>query len=53
MAKTIGSASCEALIIGGSAGSLDVLLEIFPAEPPIINASQDAEPIVFAIFSPF
>ncbi|WP_412466833.1 chemotaxis protein CheB [Pedobacter sp. KLB.chiD] len=31
MAKTIGSASCEALIIGGSAGSLDVLLEIFPA----------------------
>ncbi|MFC1222528.1 chemotaxis protein CheB [Pedobacter sp. BG31] len=31
MAQTIGSASCEALIIGGSAGSLDVLLEIFPA----------------------
>ncbi|WP_406824767.1 chemotaxis protein CheB [Pedobacter sp. KACC 23697] len=31
MAQTIGSTSCEALIIGGSAGSLDVLLEIFPA----------------------
>lgn len=31
MAQTIDSASCEALIIGGSAGSLDVLLEIFPA----------------------
>jgi len=31
MAQTINSASCEALIIGGSAGSLDVLLEIFPA----------------------
>lgn len=30
MAQTIGSTSCEALIIGGSAGSLDVLLEIFP-----------------------
>jgi two-component system, chemotaxis family, protein-glutamate methylesterase/glutaminase len=31
MAQTIGSTSCEALIIGGSAGSLDVLLEIFPS----------------------
>ncbi len=31
MAQTIDSTSCEALIIGGSAGSLDVLLEIFPA----------------------
>lgn len=30
MAQTIGSTKCEALIIGGSAGSLDVLLEIFP-----------------------
>lgn len=31
MAETIGSTTCSALIIGGSAGSLDVLLEIFPA----------------------
>ena len=31
MAETIGSTACSALIIGGSAGSLDVLLEIFPA----------------------
>ncbi|MGQ7853582.1 chemotaxis protein CheB [Pedobacter sp. WC2501] len=31
MAETIGSTPCNALIIGGSAGSLDVLLEIFPA----------------------
>lgn len=30
MAQTINSTSCAALIIGGSAGSLDVLLEIFP-----------------------
>ncbi|MCZ4243100.1 chemotaxis protein CheB [Pedobacter punctiformis] len=30
MAETITSAKCNALIIGGSAGSLDVLLEIFP-----------------------
>ena len=31
MAETVGSTTCSALIIGGSAGSLDVLLEIFPA----------------------
>ncbi|NII84468.1 MULTISPECIES: chemotaxis protein CheB [unclassified Pedobacter] len=31
MAETVDSISCGALIIGGSAGSLDVLLEIFPA----------------------
>ncbi|WP_316843384.1 chemotaxis protein CheB [Pedobacter psychrodurus] len=31
MAQTVSSNSCGALIIGGSAGSLDVLLEIFPA----------------------
>jgi len=31
MAETVGSTPCSALIIGGSAGSLDVLLEIFPA----------------------
>nr|WP_315417259.1 chemotaxis protein CheB [uncultured Pedobacter sp.] len=31
MAETIGSTTCSALVIGGSAGSLDVLLEIFPA----------------------
>jgi len=31
MAETVDSTSCGALIIGGSAGSLDVLLEIFPA----------------------
>ena len=31
MAETIDSTTCSALIIGGSAGSLDVLLEIFPA----------------------
>jgi two-component system chemotaxis response regulator CheB len=37
MAKTIGSATCGALIIGGSAGSLDVLLEIFPALKQDIN----------------
>lgn len=30
MEKIINPVSCEALIIGGSAGSLDVLLEIFP-----------------------
>lgn len=31
MAETVDSTPCGALIIGGSAGSLDVLLEIFPA----------------------
>jgi two-component system chemotaxis response regulator CheB len=31
MAETVNSTTCGALIIGGSAGSLDVLLEIFPA----------------------
>jgi len=30
MEKTVNTVSCTALIIGGSAGSLDVLLEIFP-----------------------
>ena len=30
MEKTINAVQCNALIIGGSAGSLDVLLEIFP-----------------------
>lgn len=30
MAQTVNSTSCAALVIGGSAGSLDVLLEIFP-----------------------
>ena len=30
MEKTVNRISCTALIIGGSAGSLDVLLEIFP-----------------------
>ena len=30
MEKTVNKTSCTALIIGGSAGSLDVLLEIFP-----------------------
>lgn len=30
MAETIMPSKCKALIIGGSAGSLDVLLEIFP-----------------------
>jgi len=37
MAKTINSGKCGALIIGGSAGSLDVLLEIFPAINSNIN----------------
>ncbi len=31
MAETVNLKPCGALIIGGSAGSLDVLLEIFPA----------------------
>ncbi|MFD2582569.1 chemotaxis protein CheB [Pedobacter vanadiisoli] len=31
MAETIDAMPCAALFIGGSAGSLDVLLEIFPA----------------------
>jgi two-component system chemotaxis response regulator CheB len=37
MAETIDSTACGALIIGGSAGSLDVLLEIFPALKQDIN----------------
>ncbi|KLT64559.1 chemotaxis protein CheB [Pedobacter sp. BMA] len=37
MAQTIGSTRCEALVIGGSAGSLDVLLEIFPDLSPNIT----------------
>jgi two-component system chemotaxis response regulator CheB len=31
MAETLIEGKCRALIIGGSAGSLDVLLEIFPS----------------------
>lgn len=31
MAQTLKSSKCSALVIGGSAGSLDVLLEIFPS----------------------
>ncbi|RZK66201.1 MAG: chemotaxis protein CheB, partial [Pedobacter sp.] len=30
MAQIIADKKCSALVIGGSAGSLDVLLEIFP-----------------------
>jgi len=37
MEKTVNNASCSALIIGGSAGSLDVLLEIFPQLNPDLN----------------
>lgn len=37
MAKTVKSGKCSALIIGGSAGSLDVLLEIFPDLSSDIN----------------
>jgi len=37
MAKTVESRKCSALIIGGSAGSLDVLLEIFPDLSSDIN----------------
>ncbi|WP_231490591.1 chemotaxis protein CheB [Pedobacter sp. Leaf170] len=31
MAQTVINNTCSALVIGGSAGSLDVLLEVFPA----------------------
>jgi len=37
MEKTVNNTSCSALIIGGSAGSLDVLLEIFPQLNPDLN----------------
>jgi two-component system chemotaxis response regulator CheB len=37
MAKNIAQINCSALIIGGSAGSLDVLLEIFPLLKPDIK----------------
>ncbi|MCZ4224174.1 chemotaxis protein CheB [Pedobacter rhodius] len=37
MAETLIKGKCEALIIGGSAGSLDVLLEIFPSLSDNIN----------------
>ena len=37
MAQTVSSTPCSALIIGGSAGSLDVLLEIFPVLKDDIN----------------
>lgn len=37
MAETVNSTVCSALVIGGSAGSLDVLLEIFPALRNDIN----------------
>ncbi|WP_316830302.1 chemotaxis protein CheB [Pedobacter aquatilis] len=37
MAEALSSAKCKALIIGGSAGSLDVLLEIFPLLSDAIN----------------
>lgn len=37
MAETIEPGKCSALIIGGSAGSLDVLLEIFPDLSSSIN----------------
>ena len=37
MAKTVESRKCSALIIGGSAGSLDVLQEIFPDLSSDIN----------------
>lgn len=44
MAEALISKSCEALIIGGSAGSLDVLLEVFPA----LNGDIDF-PIVLVV----
>ncbi len=37
MAETVNQKECEALVIGGSAGSLDVLLEVFPKLSPKIN----------------
>lgn len=37
MAETLAQGKCSALVIGGSAGSLDVLLEIFPSLSVNIN----------------
>ncbi|MFC3561290.1 chemotaxis protein CheB [Pedobacter jamesrossensis] len=37
MAETLESRKCSALVIGGSAGSLDVLLEVFPNLSSDIN----------------
>lgn len=37
MAETLTKGKCSALVIGGSAGSLDVLLEIFPSLSMNIN----------------
>lgn len=37
MAETLTKGKCSALVIGGSAGSLDVLLEIFPGLSAQIN----------------
>lgn len=37
MTKILTNKNCRALIIGGSAGSLDVLLEVFPSLKPSIN----------------
>ncbi|WP_421945643.1 chemotaxis protein CheB [Pedobacter sp.] len=37
MAQTVNQITCSALVIGGSAGSLDVLLEIFP----LLDANLD------------
>ncbi|GGE57326.1 CheB methylesterase [Pedobacter psychrotolerans] len=37
MAETLTQGKCSALVIGGSAGSLDVLLEIFPSLSVNIN----------------
>jgi len=37
MAQTVNQNTCSALVIGGSAGSLDVLLEIFP----LLNVNID------------
>lgn len=37
MAETLTRGKCSALVIGGSAGSLDVLLEIFPSLSVNIN----------------
>lgn len=37
MAETLTTGKCSALVIGGSAGSLDVLLEIFPGLSAQIN----------------
>ena len=37
MAETLTTGKCSALVIGGSAGSLDVLLEVFPGLSSQIN----------------